>query len=91
MEQRLAERGVPTQLGTKQNAKSHQRPGEPGAPQTGLKESERLSRTSLETFPLRQGRNDESPILGYRDRKTRSAHFDIFGSNVSTPPHARTA
>src|SRR5437762_13497557 len=59
--------------GIKQNAKSHQRAGEPGAAQTSFKKSKRLSRTPLKTFPLRQGRDDEGPILvlsGSQNQKT---------------------
>src|SRR6266849_5407887 len=50
--------------GTKQNAKSHQCPGQPGAAQTRPEESERLPRTPFETFPLRQRRDHERPVLG---------------------------
>src|SRR6202035_528704 len=35
------------------HAKSHQRPGKPGAPQTNLKKSKRLPRTPFETFSIR--------------------------------------
>jgi hypothetical protein len=51
-------------LGANNHAKSNQCPGKPGAPETSLKKSQRLPRTPFKTFPLRQRRDHESPVLG---------------------------
>src|SRR6266498_2597455 len=64
------------------NAKSHQRPGKPGAPQTNLKKSQRLPRTPFKTFSIRERRDDESPVLGLS--RPQNAETDVSLSLDST-------
>ena len=64
LEQQLAERGSPEQSGADNHAKSYKCPSKPGATQTNHKKSQGLPRTPLKTFPLREGRYHEGPVLG---------------------------
>src|SRR5216110_566624 len=59
------------------HAKSHQCPGKPGAAQTNLKESQRLPRTPFKTFPLRERRHHESPILGLSRPENTQTHVSL--------------
>src|SRR6266516_7665056 len=59
------------------NAKSHQCPGKPGAPQTNLKKSQRLPQTPFKTFPLREGRDHESPVLGLSRPQNAQTHLSL--------------
>jgi hypothetical protein len=46
------------------NAESNKRPGQSGTATAGFKESERLPRSSVEAFSLRQRCDDEGAVLG---------------------------
>src|SRR5439155_5555682 len=59
------------------HAKSHQCPGKPGAAQTNLKKSQRLPRTPFKTFPLRERRDHESPVLGLSRPQNAQAHVSL--------------
>src|SRR5471030_90984 len=61
--------------GTKQNAKSHQRPGQPGATQARYRSSQGLPRPPFETFPLRERRDDEGQVLGLP--RSQNAQTDV--------------
>jgi hypothetical protein len=59
------------------HAKSHQCPGKPGAPQTNLKKSQRLPRTPFKTFPLRERRDHEGPVLGLSRPQNTQTHIPV--------------
>src|ERR1051326_7088921 len=65
------------------HAKSAQCASKPGASKTNFKRSERLPRTPLKAFPLREGRNDESPVLGLSRPQNAETHVSL--SLDSTP------
>ena len=66
-----------TDSGRNNHAKSHQCPGKPGAPQTNLKKSQRLPRTPFKTFPLRERRDHESPVLGLSRPQNAQTHVSL--------------
>src|SRR5207302_5951295 len=68
-------RGGPGIKFGKQNAKSNKRPGQSRTATAGIEKSERLPRSSLETFPLRQRRDDERPVLGLSGQKDAQTQF----------------
>src|SRR5437763_5327692 len=75
--EQFAERGVPKDFGIKQNAKSHQRSRQPGATQARSRSSQGLPRPPFETFPLREGRDDEGKVLGLSRSENAQTHFPL--------------
>src|SRR5947209_7171904 len=60
------------------NAKSQKCAGQPRAPQTRHQIRQRLSRSPIKTFPLRQRRDHERQILGLSRSQNPQAHFSLF-------------
>src|ERR1044071_6860505 len=74
--EQFAERGVPLRR-DKTKCQEPPTPRPAGATQTRSRSSQRISRSPFQTFPLREGRDDERKVLGLSRPENPEAHFPL--------------